>query len=151
MCHLMTCNGYIDSINVSINAVYCINIIVYVEYNVLLIGCRSVSPCMTRISIDILFCIDLLLLCGIILQNMKCIYVFCHVWTKKWHMCLNSFLVEDNYTFMLHDQYPCCWCPGDARRRGINSHDIDSSYHRLLQQYQPLREQFHYKNTALLV
>ena len=33
--------------------------------------------------------------------------------------------MEDKDLFILHNQYHGCWCPGDAKSQGINSHDID--------------------------
>ena len=37
---------------------------------------------------------------------------------------LKSFLMLDKKIPILHSQYHDCWCPGDARRRGISNHDI---------------------------
>ena len=38
---------------------------------------------------------------------------------------VKSVVLEDTDPFILHIQYHGCWCPGDARSQGINSHGID--------------------------
>ena len=38
---------------------------------------------------------------------------------------LESFLMEDNYSFILHGQCHGCWWPGDLRRQAISIHGID--------------------------
>ena len=45
--------------------------------------------------------------------------------TMRWHRSLKSFLGEDKDLFTLLSQYHGCWCPGDVRSQGINSHGID--------------------------
>ena len=33
--------------------------------------------------------------------------------------------MEDNDSFILHDQYHGCWCPGDFRSQDISSYGIN--------------------------
>ena len=71
----------------------------------------------------------------------KYIYIFCHYSTLIWHRYLKSLspctvinpilltylllLKWDQDLHILHSQDHGCWCPGDVRRQGISSHDID--------------------------
>ena len=55
----------------------------------------------------------------------KYIYIFCHYFILIWHRYLKSLLKWDQDLHILHSQYHGCWCPGDVRRQGISSHDID--------------------------
>ena len=56
-------------------------------------------------------------------KTQKCLFYYFS--SLRWHRLLKSFLMEDEDLFMLHNQYHCCWWPGDARSQVINSHGID--------------------------
>ena len=65
-------------------------------------------------------------------KHKKYIGIFYHSSTLRW--LSTSFLVESDGRFIMHIQYHCCWCPGDARSQGISCHGIHQvfdQYHRL--------------------
>ena len=49
----------------------------------------------------------------------------CHSSTFIWHRYLKSFLKQEKDLYIVYIQYHGCWCPGDVRSQGSNSHDID--------------------------
>ena len=72
----------------------------------------------------------------------------CHQWWQRWHCGNVPFSIKYNiyiYLFIIfqhrdgrmikslhkeslsvtHGQYNCCWCPGNARSRGISIHGVD--------------------------
>ena len=64
--------------------------------------------------------------CGVkpILGNIKKALIFYHFSSLVKFKWMKSSIMECKETFIVHDQYHCCWCPGDVRHQGISSHGI---------------------------